>query len=329
MAYLNDLKELLKGQDETRIKRREKEKEEEDEKRKEDKEEVKDMFKNHMKPMKENIRDIRTKQDHIEGQVLETEDKLTKKYNDMANKVGYLEKKIREMAEKEKVEGEGSTWSALHPVGRQQSACQPAAQVAPHQLPTPTSSLAPGRKDRKKRARLKHNYTRLQPMNDKNTNISTHNRFAVLHDFPAIPQIDGFMSDTEDESDGEEEGELQRRGGRRRRARAASQGVQPGTSGGRGGRSQTAQRGRGGRGSQAGRAGGIGRGRTQAWQQEQWEGGSQLPANRIEDEQERTEEGQDRVEGGRQLPARRTEDRQVGVEGGRQPPACRTQEGED
>ena len=104
MAYLNDLKELFKGQDETRIKRREKEKEEEDEKRKEDKEEVKDMFKNHMKPMKENIRDIRTKQDHIEGQVLETEDKLTKKYNDMANKVGYLEKKIREMEEKEKVE---------------------------------------------------------------------------------------------------------------------------------------------------------------------------------------------------------------------------------
>ena len=44
-------------------------------------------------------------------------------------------------------------------------------------------------------------------------NISTRNRFAVLNDSTAIPQIDGFylMWDTEEENSGEEEGELRRR----------------------------------------------------------------------------------------------------------------------
>jgi hypothetical protein len=48
-------------------------------------------------------------------------------------------------------------------------------------------------------------------------NISTHNRFAVLPDFSDIPQLDGFLSDTEESSDTEEgeeeEGELRGRGG--------------------------------------------------------------------------------------------------------------------
>ena len=99
MASLNDLKELFKGPKKKHIKRTEKEKEEENINRKEDKEQGKDMLKNHMMSMKEGIRDIRIKQDQIEGQVLETEDKLTKKYDDMANKVGHLQNKLREMEE--------------------------------------------------------------------------------------------------------------------------------------------------------------------------------------------------------------------------------------
>ena len=52
--------------------------------------------------MKEDIRDIRIKQDQIEGQALETEVKLTKKYDDMAKKVGNFEKKLREMEKRRK-----------------------------------------------------------------------------------------------------------------------------------------------------------------------------------------------------------------------------------
>ena len=158
MASLSDLKELFKSQEEKDIRRREKEKEEEDVKRKEDKEEVKEMFKIHMKSMTEDIKGIKIKQDQIEGQVLESENKLTKKYDDMANKVTNLENKLKEIEEKEKAkkverEENARTWPAihpegrhhssgqpaqlaLHPVGRQQSSCQPAAQLEVSQADT-------------------------------------------------------------------------------------------------------------------------------------------------------------------------------------------------
>ena len=58
--------------------RREKGKEEKDVKRKEDKEEVKEMLKMHLIPMKEDIKDIKIKQDQMEGKVLESKNKLTK-----------------------------------------------------------------------------------------------------------------------------------------------------------------------------------------------------------------------------------------------------------
>ena len=101
MASFNDRKELFKGPEKKNIKRREKEVE--DKNRKEDKEEVRDMLKNNMMLMKEDITDFRIKQDQIEGQVLETKGKLTKKYDDMANKVVNFENKLGEMEEKEKV----------------------------------------------------------------------------------------------------------------------------------------------------------------------------------------------------------------------------------
>ena len=48
--------------------RREKEKEEKDVKRNEDKEKVKEMLKMHLIPMKKDIKDIKIKQDQMEGQ---------------------------------------------------------------------------------------------------------------------------------------------------------------------------------------------------------------------------------------------------------------------
>ena len=130
MASLIQLKELFNSQEEKDIKRREKEKEEVDLKRKEDKEEVKEMLRSHMLSMKEDIKDIKIKQDQIEGQVMAAEDKLTKKYDDMASKIGELENKMREMERKDKDNKELEEESArkrpvLHSVGRQQPSCQP------------------------------------------------------------------------------------------------------------------------------------------------------------------------------------------------------------
>ena len=102
MESLNDSTELLNGPEKETHKEDEEEERGGRHKRTEDKEEVKDMLKNHIMSNKEDIRDIRIKQDQIEGQVIETEDKLTKKYDDMVNKVGNLENKLREMKEKEK-----------------------------------------------------------------------------------------------------------------------------------------------------------------------------------------------------------------------------------
>ena len=162
MASLIQLKELFNSQEEKDIKRRQKEKEEVDLKRKEDKEEVKDMFRSHMLSVKEDIKDIKIKQDQIEGQVMAAEDKLTKKYDDMASKVGELENKIRGMEMRDRANKEleeeiarkrpgphlvGSQQSscqppihpvgreqlsvqpAVHPTGRQQSSCQPTAHI--------------------------------------------------------------------------------------------------------------------------------------------------------------------------------------------------------
>ena len=149
MASLSDLKELFKSQEEKDISRREKEKEEEDVKRKEDKEEVKEMFKSHMKSMTEDIKGIKIKQDQIEGQVLESENKLTKKYDDMANKVTNLENKLKEIEEKVKakkveIEEESTrTWPAIHPEGRHHSSSQPAAQLALHPVGRQQSSCQP------------------------------------------------------------------------------------------------------------------------------------------------------------------------------------------
>ena len=147
MASLNDLKELFKSQEEKDISRREKEKEEEDVKRKEDKEEVKEMFKSHMKSMTEDIKGIKIKQDQIEGQVLESENKLTKKYDDMASKVTNLENKLKEIEEKEKAkkverEENARTWPAIHPEGRHHSSGQP-AQLALHPVGRQQSSCEP------------------------------------------------------------------------------------------------------------------------------------------------------------------------------------------
>ena len=49
------------------------------------------MFESHMFSMKDDIKDIKNKQVQIEGQVEETENKLMKKYDEMAYKVGNLE----------------------------------------------------------------------------------------------------------------------------------------------------------------------------------------------------------------------------------------------
>ena len=74
---------------EKNIKRREKEIKENDIKRKENKKEVKDILKNHMMSMK-TLGISGSSRTRLRG-------KLTKKYQDMAKKVGNLEKKLREM----------------------------------------------------------------------------------------------------------------------------------------------------------------------------------------------------------------------------------------
>ena len=65
MASFDQLKELFNNQEEKEDQKREKEKEEEERKRKEDNEEVKELIKSHMSSIKEDIKDIKTKQDKI------------------------------------------------------------------------------------------------------------------------------------------------------------------------------------------------------------------------------------------------------------------------
>ena len=70
MASFNQLKELFKNQEEKEDKRREKEKEEEERKRREDNEEVKELIRSQMSSIKEDIKNIKTKQDKIEDKML-------------------------------------------------------------------------------------------------------------------------------------------------------------------------------------------------------------------------------------------------------------------
>ena len=130
MASFDQLKGLFKSQEEKEGERRKKEKEDEERQRKEDKEEVKEVIRSHMASIKEDIKEIKAKQDQIEHQVLESENKMTKKYEDMVNKVGNLELKLKELEDKEiakEAEGEasGKLNPALQPVGRAWPSIQP------------------------------------------------------------------------------------------------------------------------------------------------------------------------------------------------------------
>ena len=136
MASFEQLKELFKNQEEKDAQRREKEKEEEERKRKEDKEEVKEVIRSQMLSIKEDIKEIKVKQGQIEDKVLESEIKMTMKYDDMAAKVGNLELIIKEMEVKEtgrKAEEEESdnTFPALQPVGKMCSSFQPVGKTCP------------------------------------------------------------------------------------------------------------------------------------------------------------------------------------------------------
>ena len=144
MATLDQLKELFKNQEEREDKRREKEKKEEEEKRTADKEEVKEVIKIHMSSIKENIKEIKIKQDRMEGQVIQSEERMEKKFDDIANKFGDLEKKVMELENREKEKESTNmnsiqTWPAHQPEGRIQSSIQaalhPAGRVQPSTHP--------------------------------------------------------------------------------------------------------------------------------------------------------------------------------------------------
>ena len=129
MATLEQLKELFQHQEEKDDRRREKEKEDEDRRRKEDKDEMKEVIRSHMSLINKDIKDIKAKQDKIEGQVVESERKMGKKYDDIADKFGELEIKMKKIEERQnKKEGEDSSrvWPTIHPVGREESSNQPA-----------------------------------------------------------------------------------------------------------------------------------------------------------------------------------------------------------
>ena len=79
MATLEQLKELFQHQEEKDGRRRDKEKEEEDRRRKEDMDEMKEVIKSHMSLIQKDIKDIKAKQDKIEGQVVESESRMGKK----------------------------------------------------------------------------------------------------------------------------------------------------------------------------------------------------------------------------------------------------------
>ena len=130
MATYDQLKELFKNQEEREDMRREKEKEVEERKRKADKEEVKEVINTHMSSIKEDMKEIKIKQDQMEGQVIQSEARMEKKYDDMANKFGNLEKKMKELENREKDKeslniDSSKTWPTIQPEGRMQSSSQP------------------------------------------------------------------------------------------------------------------------------------------------------------------------------------------------------------
>ena len=82
MASFDELKELFINQEEKDRKRREKDKKEEERKRKADNKEVKDLIKSHMVSIKEDIKEVRLKQNMIEDKVMEAEEKMDKPRNE-------------------------------------------------------------------------------------------------------------------------------------------------------------------------------------------------------------------------------------------------------
>ena len=133
MATLDQLKELFKNQEEREDMRREKDKEDEERKRREDKEEVKDVIKSHMSPIKDDIKEIKMKQDNIEGQVIQSENRMEKKFDDMGEKFESLEKKVKELEDREREKeskkiDSSKIWPPLHPEGRTKAFSQLALQ---------------------------------------------------------------------------------------------------------------------------------------------------------------------------------------------------------
>ena len=131
MATFDQLKELFKNQEEREDMRREKDKEDEETKRREDKEEVKDVIKSHMSSIKDDIKEIKMKQDNIEVQVIQSENRMEKKFDDMGEKFESLEKKVKELEDREREKeskkiDSSKIWPPLHPEGRTQAFAQPA-----------------------------------------------------------------------------------------------------------------------------------------------------------------------------------------------------------
>ena len=330
MASFEQLKELFLNQEEKDGKRREKEKEEEEKKRKENKEEVKQLIKSRMSMIKEDITEIKMKQDLSEDKVKEAEHKMAKKYEDMANKLGELNKKIQELEVRKNAEKEESdkTFPALQPAGRTCSSPQPPQPVlhprgrkqACSQPVVDSSALQPDKEDvysMVKQARKTVRFSPISNSEESTANISTCNRFTVLSDSSDIPQLDGFLSDTDESIDTEEgeeeEGELRGRGGRRVRARGqprrGGRGVRPGSARGRGGRGrrQEVLRGR-----PRGRDRGRGLAREEG-EQQIVEGGQQAGMERGHQDAHGMEVETGRVEVGRQLPAHGMENENIEV----------------
>ena len=86
------------------------------------------MIKSHMSSIKEDIKEIKAKQDKIESQVVESESKMEKKYDDIASKFSDLEKKINDIEERQKKKEGEVVWPAIQPGGRVESSSQPKIQ---------------------------------------------------------------------------------------------------------------------------------------------------------------------------------------------------------
>ena len=97
-----------------------------------------------MSSIKEDIKEVKIKQNLMEGQVIQYENRMEKKFDDIANKFGDLEKKVMELENREKEKestnvDSGQTWPACQPEGRIQSSSQaalhPAGRVQPSTHP--------------------------------------------------------------------------------------------------------------------------------------------------------------------------------------------------